>query len=119
MTDAADRLGRRASLDPHFLAFALKEFAESERLAEDALAGFLKTTLEGLARLRLCPAPRPDDEHFAADVDRLAAKFELDRDALARIAKFGLVLSEVRPDPDASGSETVAPFLAARDAKQP
>lgn len=114
MHDAVTRLGRRAGLDPHFFAFALAEYAAAEGLDDPALAAFLGTTPAGLTPLRLCPAPRTDPEPFAADVDRLAAQFGLNRDAVAQIARVGQAVAVLRPDADAP-SESVAPFLAARD----
>jgi hypothetical protein len=115
MSDAAVRLGRRAGIDPHFLAFALTEFAAAERLDDPAAAALLGTTVEVLARLRLCPAPRPDPAGFADDIERLAARFDLNREALIRVARFGQVIATLRPDPAAADPEPVPPFLAARD----
>lgn len=114
MTDAVLDLARRAAADPHFLAFALAEYAARESLDEVGLLAALGATPEALASVRLCRTPRTDPDGFRADADRLAAKFGLDRDTLARAARHGLVVAELRRAADESPAGAAA-FLAARD----
>ncbi len=114
MGDAVHDLARRAAADPHFLAFALAQYAAREALDEAGLLAALGATPEALASARLCRTPRPDPEGFRADIDRVAAKFALDRDALAKAARHGLVVAELRRAAAESPAE-VAAFLAARD----
>ena len=110
MHDAVVELARRAAADPHFLAFALAEYAGREVLDEAGLMATLGATAEALASARLCRTPRPDPAGFRADVDRIAAKFGLNRDALAKAARHGLVVADLR-----RAAAEAAPFLAARD----
>lgn len=114
MGDAVHDLARRAAVDPHFLAFALAEYAGREALDEAGLRAALGATAETLAAARLCRTPRPDPDGFRADVDRVAAKFGLNRDALAKAVRHGLVVAELRRAAAESPAEAAA-FLAARD----
>ena len=115
MTDAVMTLAARASCDPHFLAFAFAEYAESEGLDETGLLALLGVTPEGLASARLCRMPRPDPAGFREDVDRIAAKFGLSRDTLAVVARCGQVVAEFRRAAEELPTESAAPLLAARD----
>jgi len=115
MTDAVMRLAVRAGCDPHFLAFAFAEYAESEGLDEAGVLALLATTPEGLASARLCRMPRPDPAGFREDVNRIAAKFGLNRDALAVVAKRGQVTAELRRAAAEPSAESAAALLAARD----
>lgn len=109
------KLAARAGCDPHFLAFAFAEYAESEGLDEPGLLKLLAVTPAGLASARLCRMPRSDPAGFGEDVDRIAAKFGLDRDALAVVAKRGQVVAELRLAAEARAAESSTPLLAARD----
>lgn len=115
MTDDVIRTARRAGIDPFFLGFALHEYASLELLDETTLMTALNATPETLAHARLCRMPRSDSAGFVEDVDRIAAKFGLNRDVLAKAVRHGQVTATVRPEPDQTVSESVAPFLAARD----
>ena len=114
MNDAVLDLARRAAADPHFLAFALAEYAVRETLDEAGLMAALGATPETVASARLCRTPRPDPAGFRADVDRIAAKFGLNRDALAKAARHGLVVADLRRAAAESPAGAAA-FLAARD----
>jgi len=110
------RLAYRAGADPFFLAFALAEYAAAEGLDDPQLAAALGTTADLLAHARLCQSPRTDPDGFQADVDRIAAKFALDRDVLAVVARHGQVVAAMRADPPpAPAPETNGSVLAARD----
>ncbi len=113
MDESVARLANRAAIDPYFLAFALAEYAAAERLDETGLAAALGTTADVLPHVRLCPSPRADPDGFRADVDRVAGKFGLNRDALAAVARHGQVVAAMRA---AAADPTEAGFLlAARD----
>lgn len=112
MAETRERLARRARRDPHFLAFALAEYAAAEELDDATLAGRLGCTADGLFGARLCPAPRADAEGFAADVTRIAGRFGLDRDRLAEAAKHGQVVLLMRGTPSAPAGGV---YMAARD----
>lgn len=115
MDEIVIRAARRAVIDPHFLAFALHEYAAERGWDEPALLTALGATPETLAHARLCRMPRGDTAGFKEDVDRIADKFGLNRDVLALATRHGRAVATVRTDPDAAVPETVSPFLAARD----
>ena len=115
MTDEVMRTARRAGLDPYFLAFALAEYAEEKGMDEPALTAALGATPDTLAHARLCRMPRTDPAGFQVDVDRIATRFGLNRDVLAKAVRHGQVMAELRPDPEAKTPEEVTAFLAARD----
>ena len=109
MANELELLGKRAESDPFFLACSLKNFAASEQLDDAALAKKLECTMETLTMLRLCRAPHADG--FKDDIDKIAARFEVNRDALAQAARRGQVLVQVRRNaPSDAGM-----LLAARD----
>lgn len=112
MTDPAlDRMAARASDDPFFLGHLLNRYAEFHRLDDAALADRLGCPPAQLATVRLCRAPRVDAAGFRADVDSVAGRFGLNRDALIEAARYGQVT--LKPaDPEAVGPEVL---LAARD----
>jgi len=112
MNESVARLAGRAGVDPFFLAFALAEYAAAERLDEAGLAAALGTAPAVLPHVRLCRMPRADADGFREDVGRIAARFGLDRDALAAAARHGQVVAAMRAaaDPAAAGF-----LLAARD----
>jgi hypothetical protein len=115
MNDLTIRMARRAVIDPRFLAFALHEYATLQALDEPTLMAALNATPETLAHARLCRMPRSDPAGFVEDVDRIAAKFGLNRDVLAKAVRHGQVRAAIRPAPDETVPESVTPFLAARD----
>jgi AraC-like DNA-binding protein len=112
MTKRLEHLGRRLEEDPYFLASLLRAYTTSEGLTDTQLADVLGCTMETLTQTRLCRAPR--EASFAADVDRIATRFGLERAALIQAVRRGQVLLKLR---GASGARGVAGFLAARDGK--
>jgi hypothetical protein len=113
MSEPLARLANRAAIDPHFLAFALAEYATAEGLDEAGLAAALGVPPDRLPHVRLCPAPRVDPDGFREDVERVADKFGLNRAALAAAARHGQVVAALRA---AAADATEAGFLlAARD----
>ena len=114
MSESVARLANRVAVDPFFLAFALAEYATAEKLDEAGLAAALGTTPEALPHVRLCRAPRTDPAGFREDVERVAAKFGLNRDALAVAARHGEVVAAMRAAAEAAPADAGS-FLAARD----
>lgn len=115
MTDAVIRTARRAGDDPHFLAFALARYAEEQLMDEPALAEALAATPETLAHARLCKMPRTDPDGLREDVDRIAAKFGLNRAVLAKAVRAGEVAVAHREAAERDVPESATPMLAARD----
>jgi hypothetical protein len=109
MTDHLATLAKRLEGDPYFLACALQSYADSERLDDAALARTLQCTPETLVQLKLCRAP--DVERFREDIDKIAARFAVDRNALAQAARQGQVLVHSRHTAPAGHGL----LLAARD----
>jgi hypothetical protein len=118
MNESVARLANRAAIDPHFLAFSLTEFAIAEKLDEAGLAVVLGTTADMLPHIRLCRVPRTDADGFREDVDRIAEKFGLNRDALAAVARHGQVVAAMRAA-DAADPTEAGFLLAARDRPKP
>ena len=87
MADHLEALARRLEDDPFFLACPLRLFANSEGLAEEELAARLECSKETLLLLRLCRAP--DSDEFSKDVDQIAARFAINRDALIEAIRRG------------------------------
>jgi hypothetical protein len=103
------QLAKRAESDPFFLGCSLKNFATSEKLDDAGLAKKLECSMETLTMLRLCRAPHADN--FKEDLDKIAAKYEVNREVLAQAARRGQVLLQMRGEaPSDHGF-----MLAARD----
>jgi hypothetical protein len=113
VSESVARLANRVAVDPFFLAFALAEYALAEKLDEAGLAAALGTTPEVLPHVRLCRMPRADPDGFREDVDRIAGKFGLNRDALAAAARHGQVVDAMRAADDADPAAGYV--MAARD----
>ena len=114
MSERIDALARRVRDDPFFLASALQDYARSERLDRQALADVLACPVEALAPLGLCRRPRPDPPLFRRDVDRIAARFGSDADALAEIVRRADALAGLRRA--ATGERGL--LMAARDREE-
>ena len=113
MSEPLARLADRAAADPHFLAFALAEYAAAEKLDRAGLLAALGTSEDRFPHVQLCRAPRADPDGFREDVDRIAAKFGLNRDVLVTAARHGQAVAALRP-PEGEPSETGF-LIAARD----
>lgn len=114
MSDQLIRTARRASVDPHFLGFALAEYAAEKGMDEQSLAAAIGATPGTLALARLCRMPRTDPAGFREDVGRIAGRFGLSVAALALAARCGHVaIARLELSPDTT--ESAAPLLAARD----
>ena len=114
MSERIDALARRVRDDPFFLASALQDYARSERLDRQALADVLACPVEALAPLGLCRRPRPDPPLFRRDVDRIAARFGADAEALAEIVRRADALDALRRT--AAGERGL--LMAARDREE-
>ena len=112
MSDDLSRLSRRAAADPHFLAFALAEYALSEGLDEAGLAAALGIPPARLPHVRLCPTPRSDPDGIRADVDRIVGRFGADRDTVMAVVRHGQAVAAMRV---AMNPDETAALLAARD----
>lgn len=115
MDEMVIRAARRATVDPHFLAFALERYAEQQDMDEPALAAALGATPETLAHARLCRMPRTDPPGLREDVGRIADTFGLDRTVLARAVRAGEAAVAARAAAGQTLPESVTPMLAARD----
>jgi hypothetical protein len=116
VTDPLAHLAGRVKDDPFFLASVLARYAGSERLDDAGLADALGCPAELLPRLRLCRPPRPEPEHFWADVTQIAGRFDLDPDRLAQVIRRGQAIQQMQSQVAAAGPGTL---LAARDAPPP
>lgn len=117
MDEMVIRAARRASVDPHFLAFALQQYAENQQMDELALMAALGATPETLAHARLCRTPRTDDNGMREDVDCIAAKFGLNAAMLmqaVRDRQSTAVIEKATTEPLPEGMTWM---LAARDRK--
>ncbi len=115
MDDMVIRAARRAAVDPHFLAFALHQYAEGQQMDEAALMAELGATPETLAHARLCRTPRGDDVGMKEDIARIADKFGLNAAVLLKAVRAGEVAVAHRAAAARQLPETAAPVLAARD----
>jgi hypothetical protein len=115
VNEPLQRLADRAAADPQFLAFALTEYAKAESLDRPGLLAALGAAEDRFPHVQLCRAPRADPDGFREDVDRIAAKFGLNRDVLATAVRHGQVAAAHQI---AAGDPNEAGFLiAARDRK--
>jgi hypothetical protein len=110
MGNHLENMARRLESDPFFLACPLKLYQRSEALSEDTLAAGLKCSKEALLSVRLCRAPAGEEESFHDDIERIAARFSVDADALAEAVRRGQALFHMT-----SGRNTSGTLLAARD----
>jgi hypothetical protein len=110
-TDPVARVAALAEADPHFLAFALADYAASEGLDDAELAARLGCPVDRLPHVKLCPAPLADPAGFRAAVVGVAEAFGLDAAALAAAVRHGQAVA-APPDP---APDDAAHLLAARD----
>jgi hypothetical protein len=110
MSKHLEHLAQRLEDDPFFLACPLKLYAKSEGLSKERLAAGLKCSEESLLSVQLCRAPSGEDESFQDDIERIAAKFSVDADALAEAVRRGQAIFHLAKAPHATGT-----LLAARD----
>jgi hypothetical protein len=107
-------LAQRVADAPDFLAFALAEYARSERLDDAGLAERLGCTVDTLTHLRLCRMPREQAPAFWQDVEQIAQRFSLAPEGLADVVRRAHALFHLRRH--TSEKQHDASFLmAARD----
>ena len=114
MSEALDRLARRAEGEEFFLAALLAVYADSERLDEGQMAAALGCAPEALRGLRLCRAPRADGAAFRQDVQAVADHFGLDVARLTGVVRRAQALARFR----AAGVGPRGLLLAAREAQE-
>lgn len=114
-TKRVTALARRIEGDDFFLASALADYARTEHLDEQGLAGALDCSEEDLVSLRLCRRPRPEPQSFRADVDRIASRFGARTDVLAEAIRRSDALRTMRAR---STEETSGTLMAARDRRR-
>jgi hypothetical protein len=118
MTDPLTRLAKRVEADPFFLAAALAVYARTEGLDDAGLAAALGLPADKLPHLKLCRPPRPEAEHFWADVEHLAGRFGIPPEPLADAVRRGQAVMQLR-DATLPADTGAGAFLAARDADPP
>jgi hypothetical protein len=113
MGNHLENLALRLERDPFFLACPLKLYQQSEGLDEGSFAAGLKCSKDALLSVRLCRAPAGEEESFLDDIERIAARFSVDADALAEAVRRGQALFHMTSQRDGSGT-----LLAARDGER-
>lgn len=114
-----ERFAQRLRTQPAFMAYVLQRVMTYERMDEQQLAQQLGTSVAGLTRLALCKRPRPDPEHFTADVQAIANYTGADMTELLRLLRIVDTLEAFQeglppqPAPE-PGEEAVAPSPALR-----
>lgn len=108
-------LARRIEGDDFFLASALADYARTEHLDEQGLAGALGCLVEDLVSLRLCRRPRPQPESFRGEVDRIASRFGARANILAEAVRRSDALRTMRVR---STEETSGTLMVARDRRR-
>lgn len=114
-TKRVTALARRIEGDDFFLASALADYARSEHLDEQGLAGALDCSEEDLVSLRLCRRPRSQPESFRREVGRIASRFGARTDVLAEVIRRSDALRAMRAR---STEETSGTLMAARDRRR-
>jgi len=117
MNPSLTHLAQRVADAPDFLAYALAEYARSERLEDTALAARLGCAVETLTHLRLCRMPREQAPLFWQDVKQIAQRFSVSAEVVAEVTRRGQSLFHLRV---AAGGQKDKPnfLLAARDDSQ-
>jgi hypothetical protein len=78
---------KRIAHNRFFLARYLNEFRASRGITEGELARFLGCSPVLLPKLALCRRPDPDSPGFRADVERIAAAFDMPPGHLVRLIR--------------------------------
>jgi hypothetical protein len=112
MANPLEHMARRLESDPFFLACPLKLYQKSEGLSDEGLAAALKSSREALLSVRLCRAPA-EEQCFGDEIERIAARFSVDGDALAEAVRRGQALFHM-----IGGQNVSATLLAARDGEK-
>jgi hypothetical protein len=84
----------RAVDRPDYLAWVFSKFAKSENKAADEMAALLGVSAQDYACLGLCLRPRTAS--FAADIQQIASRWNMDGAALARVVRHVEVLQGMR-----------------------
>lgn len=86
-SEALSKAARRASQQPFFLASVFQSYQAANAVDDAALAGLLGCAVHDLPRLALCRRPVGEAAAFAADIDHLARRFQLDSEQLASVVR--------------------------------
>ncbi len=108
MPDPIERMAQRAMDDRFYLASAMAEYARSEGLPWQRLAGLLGCSDEQLSQVALCR--RPYGDAIWNDLVQIAGRFTLDVEALVSMVRRADALTSLR-----SGAGTATMLQAARD----
>lgn len=118
---ALERFAQRLRQYPAFMAYVLQRIMTYEHVDEEQLAMRLGISLTNLTRLALCKRPRPDPEHFNADVQVIADYTGANMTELLRLLRTVDTLEAfqeglpVQPAPEPEpGGEAVTPSPALR-----
>lgn len=103
-------MARFVAANPHFLAFALEDYAVSEGINEETLCERLGCPPETYPALALCTHPRP--ERFMEDCEAIAARFGVDAGFIAEVVRRSDALQAVRQ------GENASTLMAARDREE-
>lgn len=76
----------RAKNHPGYLGWIFARYMAIEKISEHGLLRLLGSSVLDLSRLGLCLRPRQD--HFANDIEQIAAKFNLESAALANVVRL-------------------------------
>jgi hypothetical protein len=109
MANHLEALATRLEDDAFFLACTLKHFASSEGLDKQGLAAALECSKETLILLQLCRTP--DAAQFKKDLEQIASRFQVNRNALLQAIRRGQAILNLRQI-NAGGKGML---LAARD----
>jgi hypothetical protein len=106
------RAAGRAATRQEFLGWVFARYAEVEGKSDEELAETLGASVQDLHRLRLCLRPRA--QSFAADVQQIAGKFELDAGDLARVIRHVEALEGMKEAREDGAASDVGVMMAAR-----
>lgn len=113
MTTHLETFARRLENDQFFLACPLRAYAQTEGLDDEQLAAALGCAPGVLLGIRLCRAPSAD-AGFQNDIELIANRFGVRREALMEAVRRGQAISTMRGDlPSQQGF-----LMAARDAEE-
>jgi hypothetical protein len=103
-------LARRLQSNREYMAWALREYGQQERLDESELAGVLNLSRGMWIRLSLCKRPDPDSPAFADQVRQLSEYVSADAGMLVNLLRQIDSLSALRDRPPPQPDAGTAPF---------
>ena len=112
----------RASDDPAFLAYDMREYSKMNGLDEIGLARFLECSHDSLVKLALCLHPNPHLDSFRDNVERIAIHCAANSMKLAQLVREVDSVQTMRSAPSLPMSQMhghTTVLLAARDRVEP